>query len=110
MQLLFISIFPNSDTIIFHTNIITIQLILHGLFSALMKPWEKVYTVQHMNSRRTSRRCSRNKSTFKESAWTNLELEDNRSHDGSVTAVDMEEENDIAAVVVIEMEEEGEGT
>ena len=37
-----------------------------------------------------------------------LESEDNRNRDGSVTAVDMEEENDIATVVVIEMEEEGE--
>ena len=55
MQPLFISVFPNSDTIVFHTNIITIQLILHCLFSALMIPWEKVYTFQHMNSRRTSR-------------------------------------------------------
>ena len=34
-----------------------------------------------------------------------LELEDSRSRDGFVTAVDMEEENDIATVIV---EEEGE--
>ena len=61
----------------------------------------------------------RNESSFKESSIsdnnnsddrTNLELEDNRSRDGSVTAVDMEEENDIAAVVVIEMEVEVGGT
>ena len=110
--------FENSDITIYYSNLITIELILHGLFSALMIPWEKVYTVQYMmNSQRNSRRCLRNKSSFKKSSTndddnsddrTNLELEDNRNRDGAVTAVDMEEENDIAAVVVIEMEEEGE--
>ena len=115
---IYYSNFENSDITMFYTNVITIKLILYGLFSALMIPWEKVYTVQHMmNSQRNSRRCLRNKSSFKELSTsdddnsgdqTNLELEDNRNHNGSITAVDMEEENDIAAVVVIEMEEEGE--
>ena len=114
---IYYSNFEKSVTI-FYADRITIQLILYGLFSALMIPWEKVYTVQHMmNSQRNSRLCLRNKSSFKESSTsdddnsgdqTNLELEDNRNRNGSITAVDMEEENDIAAVVVIEMEEEGE--
>ena len=120
IETIFLSIhysnFVKSVTI-FPPNDMTVELILYGLFSALMIPWEEVYTVQHMmNSQRNSRLCLRNKSSFKESSTsdddnsgdrTNLELEDNRNRNGSITAVDMEEENDIAAVVVIEMEEEG---
>ena len=104
---------------IYLTNLITMGLIVLCLLSTLMIPWGKVYIVQHMNSRRTNRRSSRDKSSLNEPSTSDddnsddgphLELEDNRSRDGSVTAVDMEEEKDIASVVGIEMEEEGGGT
>ena len=73
-------------------------LVLIGVFSALIIPWEKVYTMQYMKGQRNGRHSSK-----KEEGYPSV---DAAAHDDSVEST---VSNNYVAVTVIDMEEEEEG-